>query len=385
MKLLLMRFRLGLCTPEEIAAIESWLDARVDQDQTELTIQQKAELQASLKAKIMDSISDTTSRQRLGAPRNIFTFLRYLAASVILFLISISIYYTVRDKTGHSPEVGSLKVASDVPPGGDGAILTLQDGKRILLDSAHAGTLSSSHGVTIKNLNGLLTYISQGAHAATGKWNTVTTSRGRQYNLVLQDGTKIWLNSSSSISFPVAFDDSQRRVRITGEVYFEVKHRDRAGSSLPFIVEVNDAEIQVLGTHFNINAYQDESTMRTTLLEGSVKVIRAGQDIVLRPGEQAIAYRNGRVDVDHNVAVETVMAWHNGLFSFENADIQTVMRQLARWYDIEVVFETDVTGATFWGDLQRDAHLSSVLKILEKSGVTVSLEGRKVRVLRVDR
>lgn len=380
-----MRFRLGLCSPEEVAAIEAWLDARVDQDQTELTARQRAELQASLKAKVLDAIHGTASEQQFGTSKNIFTFLRYLAASVIFLLVSISIYYTVRERSRYSGQIGTLKQAPDVPPGEDGAVLTLQDGRQILLDSAERGTLSSSNGVTIKNLNGLLTYIAQGSHKALDKWNTVTTSRGRQYNLVLQDGTKVWLNSSSSISFPVAFDDIQRRVRITGEVYFEVKHRDRAGSSVPFIVAVNDTEIQVLGTHFNINAYQDESTMRTTLLEGAVKVVSAGQDIVLRPGEQAIAYRNGRVEVDHNAAVETVMAWHNGLFSFENADIQTVMRQLARWYDIEVVFETDVAGATFWGDLQRDANLSSVLKILEKSGVTVSLEGRKVRVLRVDR
>jgi ferric-dicitrate binding protein FerR (iron transport regulator) len=207
-------------------------------------------------------------------------------------------------------------------------------------------------------------------------YNTLSTPRGGQYQLILQDGTKVWLNSSSSIHFPTTFRGRERKVAITGEAYFEVAKN----SAMPFKITVKDVEVRVLGTHFNIMAYDDENSINTTLLEGSVKISKGSSNKMLAPGEESIVNKNG--DINVIVAdIEEVMAWKNGWFQFNAADIQKVMRQISRWYDVEIVYEGKIPISHFSGMISRGNNISQVLAILKAGGVQLKIEGRKIIVL----
>ena len=194
---------------------------------------------------------------------------------------------------------------------------------------------------------------------------------------MLEDGTKVWLNAESSIRFPAAFDKKERAVEITGEAYFEVaKNANR-----PFTVSVNGMQVQVLGTHFNINSYSDESAINTTLLEGSVKVIKNKEMKMLVPGQQAHLENNGDLSVVKNINTSEIVAWKNELFSFHDTDLKNLMRQLSRWYDVEIVLPQNTAAITFNGKISRKANLSDVLKMLELTDeVAFTIEGKKVIV-----
>ncbi|MEP7257618.1 MAG: FecR domain-containing protein, partial [Flavitalea sp.] len=206
-------------------------------------------------------------------------------------------------------------------------------------------------------------------------YNMMATPAGRQYSLTLADGTRVWLNASSSISFPTVFGNKKREVSITGEVYFEVAPVKTA----PFVVKHNgNIEVEVLGTHFNINSYDNEATPRTTLLEGKVKVKFQNSTSILKPGEQASLNKEGNISIASNVDLEEVMAWKNGMFQFDNTAIDAVMRQLARWYDVEIEYRGAIL-KHFGGNISRDVNLSQVLKILELTGeVKFRIEGKKI-------
>jgi ferric-dicitrate binding protein FerR (iron transport regulator) len=193
---------------------------------------------------------------------------------------------------------------------------------------------------------------------------------------VLADGTKVWLNAASSLRFPAAFAGKERIVELNGEGYFEVAKN----ASMPFHVRVHDMDVQVLGTHFNINAYTDETAMRTTLLEGSVQVSQGEQTQLLTPGQQAAASQNGQIQLADGVDVEEVMAWKNGMFQFQGADLETILRQAARWYDIDVEYKQRISDR-FSGQISKNVNLSQLLKILELTGkVHFEIEGRKIIV-----
>ncbi|NLR57370.1 FecR family protein [Chitinophaga polysaccharea] len=271
----------------------------------------------------------------------------------------------------------AIRYKNDVPPGSNKAILILSDGSSITLDDAKNDTLGKQGSTSIIKLqNGQVLYKAAAA-AATVTYNTLTTPRGGQYQLTLPDGSKVWLNAASSLHFPTAFTGHNRLVELTGEGYFEVASMP----GKPFLVKVNGTEIAVLGTHFNVMAYTNEQAMAVTLLEGAVNVSRNGVVKKLQPGQQA------RIPADNNITVTNVdiseaVAWKNGFFIFERADITTVMRQLERWYDIEVVYEGAPPAMRFGGGMQRSLPLSRVLNILEKNQVAFKIEGRKITVLR---
>jgi len=208
-------------------------------------------------------------------------------------------------------------------------------------------------------------------------YNMLVTPRRGQYQLVLPDGSKVWLNAASSIRYPVAFIGNERRVQITGEAYFEVTHN----ATMPFIVEKGDMRVEVLGTHFNVNAYNDESAIKTTLLEGKVKIVNR-QSAILKPGQQAILTAGSRLTILDKTDVEDVVAWKNGLFHFESSEIKTVMRQIARWYDVDVVYErTTVNNDPMFVEISRNTRLSDVLKALEESGsAKFSIQGKTIIV-----
>jgi ferric-dicitrate binding protein FerR (iron transport regulator) len=264
-----------------------------------------------------------------------------------------------------------------VVPGKDRAILTLADGSVIDLDSAGAGRLAQQGNTGIRIRSGKIIYVPGKAGKAEIVYNTVATPRGGQYQVVLPDGTKAWLNATSSIKFPVAFAGNSRTVELSGEVYLEVA-RDPAR---PFIAKVKDVEVEVLGTHFNVMAYGEEEKIATTLLEGSINVSKGGEKHSVAPGQQAVWKKDGDFHLNNDVDMEEVVAWKNGKFHFNNADIRTIMRQIARWYDVDVEYENVAAETRLGGVVSRKEDIRQLLDYFEMAGkVRFRVEGKKIIV-----
>lgn len=299
-------------------------------------------------------------------------WLRYAAAAIILLGVAFYGWFWSRNEKQAMPDTISQSKANEIEPGRQGAILTLADGSEVLLDTANNGYIADQGGVRALLKDGRLAYNPQGTATATGAYNTVTTPKGRQFSLILPDGSQVWLNAASSIRYPTVFTGNERNVEITGEVYFEVT----AQRGMPLRVKINGGtDIEVLGTRFNVNAYQDEPTIKTTLLEGAVRVNATKHKQMLKPGQQAQISTSGNINVISNTDMEKVIAWKNGFFNFDGADLKTVMGQLERWYNIQVKYEGRIPGLKFEGELSRDLQLVQVLKILEKVEVKFRLEG----------
>ncbi len=299
---------------------------------------------------------------------------RIAVAASIIIALGVGSYFAFFNKSNRATiaKTQDERFKNDVGPGKYKAKLTLADGREIVLDSVMAGLLTTQGGTIVINKDGQLVYQS-GSGTNEVLYNTLSTAKGETYATTLADGSKVWLNSASSIKFPVAFTGNARKVEITGEAYFEVAKN----ATKPFQVSVNGSIVEVLGTHFNINAYSDEAVVKTTLLEGSVKI----KDVVLKPGEQAQVGTTVKVVKDANL--EEVMAWKNGFFSFESADVQTIMRSLARWYDLDVVYASSSINEKIHLEANRSTSLKNVLKVLElTSGVRYEIEGKKVTVFK---
>jgi transmembrane sensor len=330
------------------------------------------------------------------------SWLRWASAAVIIFFVfGAYLYYTTISNKKEDLTVIKTFPATDIAPGGNKAVLTLADGSAIILDSAALGQLAlQGNAKIIKLANGQIAYQSLGNNTKSEavSYNTMTTPKGGQYQLTLPDGSKVWLNAASSITYPTAFVGKERNVSVNGEAYFEIAQ----DSKKPFFVKANNTKIAVLGTQFNINSYGDEANIKTTLLEGSVKVISddANKNVILKPGQQAIVglskeagtgniqsqslqnqLQSGAIAVIENVNVDQIISWKKGLFNFTNADLTTVMRQLARWYDIQVKYEGTVPSFTFQGELDRGLQLSEVLKILSDAEVKFKISGRTLVIL----
>lgn len=312
---------------------------------------------------------------------------RYAAAAVILFVLIGGGFFLYYPQKGNAVADRVIAPARDVLPGGNKAVLTLAGGQRIILDSAVNGVLSQQGNAKVQKLDGgQLAYQRIEGKPTEAQYNTLTTPRGGQYQLTLADGTKVWLNAASSITYPTVFVEKERVVKITGEAYFEViKNADK-----PFRVIANGkAVIDVLGTDFNINAYDDENSIITTLLEGSVKVepgvgVDAGRDkpsVVLKPGQQA-KMRGESITLIPGADVDQVVAWKNGLFSFSDADLPSVMRQLARWYDVDVSYEGNIPKRAFNGTITRSLTLNQLLIGLARSRVHYTIDSGNKLVIR---
>lgn len=308
-------------------------------------------------------------------------FWRVAAAAVLLFTISGITWFTL-GKPGHQPGEETL-VNAKVVPGGNKAILKLSDGSEVILDSATNGLISSEGNSKVVKLdNGHLAYnaTTNGSQEAP-VFNTLSTPRGGQYQLTLSDGTVVWLNSASSITFPTFFTGDERFVKISGEAYFEVKSITTATGKFPFVVEAESERITVLGTHFNINAYTDEETVRTTLVEGTVKVSNANGSILIKPGEQAMKLKGASTYNVIRPDMEEVLAWKNGKFIFKNTSAKSIMLQLSRWYDIDIKYKNDLSGINFSGGLSRKDEIEKLVEILELDGrIKLELKGRELIV-----
>jgi ferric-dicitrate binding protein FerR (iron transport regulator) len=253
-------------------------------------------------------------------------------------------------------------------------LLTLADGSTIVLNDEQNGELASQGNTKVLKLNGRITY--QPSDVGSGKilYNTITTPRGGQYQVVLADGSSVWLNAESSLRFPTDFVGKERRVEISGEAYFEVAKN----KAMPFVVSVNGAEVQVLGTHFNVQAYDDEAALQTTLLEGAVKFVAGNSAVTLKPGQQSQLDKNGDVTVSNEIDTDKIVAWKNGYFLFNGEGLSAITKQLARWYDVEVTGANKI-GDKFYAEIPRATKLSDVLHALELTGkVHFTIEGRKV-------
>jgi len=312
----------------------------------------------------------------------------WMAAAAVLLLTGGAVYLRFnKQQSVKQPVLATTQ--KEIVPGHQGAVLTLANGQTIVLDSLNNGVVAQQGATTITLKNGVINYEGIATDNAAIANNTLTTPRGRQYQLTLPDGTKVWLNTESSITYPVTFTGNNRSVSITGEAYFEVA-KDK---SKPFIVNVaGKNSVEVLGTHFNVNAYSDEKDIKTTLLEGAVRVSAIGPygyrehpAIVLKPGEQSIHHtsltiHNSTLTINHSPHIETVLAWKNGLFVLQGANLEEVIRQLARWYDIDISYEGTVPEKAFDGTISRNSNLSEVLKVLERNQVHFRLDGKKLVV-----
>lgn len=298
------------------------------------------------------------------------------AAAAAILVLFIAGYYWMGNQMSGNEEIEEVPAPYVIRPGGNKAVLTLADGSHIELDSSREGTLTTQgSALVVNNSSSILTYGASKNSAGEQVYNTLSTPRGGQYCLVLSDGTKVWLNANSSIRFPATFNGDTRSVSIKGEAYFEVAKN----KAKPFLVTAKEATIAVLGTHFNIMAYEDESMMTTTLLEGAVKVSKGDKFKILKPGVQAQIPKDGIMKTEV-VDVDEEMAWKNGWFNFNSWDIQRIMRQISRWYDIDVIYEGKMPTGHYSGIVSRENNISQVLQIMKAGGVDFKIEGRRIIV-----
>ncbi|SEW52620.1 FecR family protein [Chitinophaga arvensicola] len=314
------------------------------------------------------------------SPAKVRAFPRWRAAAAAVLLLatgSAGWYYYETHIAGKTTSPTAI-ASNDVLPGGSRARLVMGDGTEVVLDSLNPNGLLEKDGTRIGKDEGKLVYDGSATSGDQVTFNTLSTPRGGEYQLVLPDGTKVWLNAASSLRFPTKFTGADRTVYLTGEAYFEVAQQ----AAQPFHVQLNNGlKIAVLGTAFNVMAYDDENTVNTTLVTGKVKVAQPnGKSVVLLPAQQAILEKdNQELDVS-DADIDKILAWKMGMFEFDDDDLSTVMRQLARWYDVKVTFEGPVPDKHYTGSIRKQSTLSQALRILKTAGIQFNIEGKQIIV-----
>lgn len=374
---LIDKYIAGKATAQEQSLLEEYYKRLSNDTSSTLTAEQEQALQQlmlqNIRLKMNEEIAATPVRR-------IAYFTRYIAAAaVILVVLSIGAYFYLKPTRPTAAQLSAVK--SDVAPGSNKAVLTLANGSQITLNGAQNGNLAQQGATTVhKAGSGLISYL-MGDHTdqqteaenKTPEYNTITTPRGGEYKVILPDGTQVWLNAASSIRFPVAFSGNERNVETTGEVYFEVtkdKHK-------PFTVTTGKQTITVLGTHFNVMAYPEEAHIVTTLLEGSVQITNGTTTKFLKPRQQAIS---GEDIIVTDANVDEAVDWKNGITSFSDADIKTIMRMASRWYDVDVEYQEQPSARLFTGSISRKSNLSELLRILTLTHIRFTLEGKRLIV-----
>jgi transmembrane sensor len=385
-KYLLQQYATNNCTRIELLELFEWLEQQND----DMALQNA--MLAVWKNRNAADVAPVIDKEKVYAriimqaspERKISTrgrgWVRLAAAAVFLLAIAGTVYL-ISNRTNRKPIIAGLPYKGDVAPGHNGAVLTLSNGQKIVLDNAGNGELVKDGNVVIIKKGGEITYRGKTDEIV---YNTISTSKGRQWQLSLSDGTKVWLNPASSIRYPLSFVGNERKVEITGEAYFEVVHN----SKQPFRVHINTpsgdgATIEDIGTTFNVNAYSDEPVVKTTLLEGSVRVSTGfHSSLVLRPGQQAVVSTNQSANtrILENIDTEEITAWKDGLFKFNEGSVETIMRQIGRWYNVDIVYEGAVPDKQIHGSAPRNTNLSSIIKVLSLSGIHVQMEENKIIV-----
>ncbi|HTH31271.1 MAG TPA: FecR domain-containing protein [Lacibacter sp.] len=382
---ILDRYLAGTATETEQQHVEEWLESNATENNQwqQMDENERVLYLSSLQQKILSTINQSDVRvykinTNIQRRRNIW---RMVAAACIITVISSLVYLSFIRQESIEPFVAVA--SNDIKaPESNRAVITLANGKRIYLDSTGTGTLVMQPNVhIIKNEQGEVVYQkSDDTQQSEVTYNSLFNPRGSKViTIALSDGTKVWLNSESSLRYPTAFTGHTREVEIIGEAYFEVAH----DAAKPFFVKKRDVNVQVLGTHFNVNAYDDERAIKVTLLEGSVRVHQTTTDnkqsIVIKPGQQTIAL-NGQLSTINGLDLDEVMAWKEGWFIYTNTDLSTIMRQMARWYDVELVYQDKIMDK-YTVNISREVPISKLFQFIEMSGgVHFLMEGKKVIV-----
>ncbi|PST82521.1 hypothetical protein C7T94_07545 [Pedobacter yulinensis] len=371
--LLARKWQEGTITDQEKQQLDDWYASFDHTEETGLLAKSEAQVKERLYRNILNREHIRPSLLRIWLPR---------VAAVLLLGSSLFFLARIRPENRVLTTQRTPKSPAPILPGSNKALLTLADGSTISLDQHKDGLLAEDRNLAVSKKQGQLIYSSADPSAAAATdYHTISTPRGGQYQVDLPDGSRVWLNAASSIRFPLRFGREARQVQIKGEVYFEVAKQQHAGKKTPFIVESAGQQIEVLGTHFNVNAYENEPGTRTTLLEGSVRVKKTetGETALLRPGQQAVLA--GSVQV-HTADTENAVAWQKGYFAFNNETVESIMRTVARWYDVDVEISRQIRGRRFGGTISRFDQLSTLLGMMEKTGVIhFRIEGRRVIVM----
>lgn len=367
----------GHCTRQEQKAIENYQD-NMDLDNHQWVIDQMGDpelVKESIHTQLMISIASQKRRQTM----KVRTW--YAIAATIILILSSGLYYnSLKKEAPVLAKIESPRFKNDVLPGDNRAVLTLDDGSKINLDDAQNGILASENNTDIRKTgSGQLEYSTGDELIQTVKYNTLSTPMGGQYQLALPDGSRVWLNSGSSIRFPTAFIGKERVVELKGEAYFDITENKK----MPFIVHTNNSmDIKVLGTQFNVMAYDDEKSINTTLVNGSVQILRESGTTFLEPGQAAILNKgSGKIKVTA-ADIEEAVAWKNGYFMFSNENIESIMRKVSRWYNIDVEYQGNLSNKDFVGTISRGKNISELLKMLELTGaIHFKVDGRRVTVM----
>jgi transmembrane sensor len=372
---LIHKFFDGSITPDEKKQLDNWYNSFSSSDIEVFSEESENHYGYRMKRRLDKHVK----RKRLPASTFTLILLRS-AAAVLLISFSIIIYRSLSKNEPEKTTTASIQPATDILPGGNKAVLTLGNGSTIILDSTSGGSLGNDGGFNIVKVgDGKVEYrlADNTQTSAATVYNTISTPRGGQYQITLADGTKVWLNASSSIRFPVEFNNPTREVEMTGEVYFEVARNP----SKPFRVKVNDSYINVIGTHFNVMAYDNEPSINTTLLEGAVSIENKKSSRRISPGQQARADASGSIKIINDADVEEAIAWKSGFFQFKSAGIKSIMQQVERWYDADIIYEGEVK-LHFTGQVSRSVKVSELLRKLELTNeVRFKIEGKKITVL----
>jgi ferric-dicitrate binding protein FerR (iron transport regulator) len=371
------KYLAGKCSKEEQAELENYQDSfeLKEQQWNVRSMGNSEEIKQSIQEDLNYSIQEHSKYR-------IFRFRAWqsAAAAAILILLTAGIYYYQNSPEPVLVKTETPRFRNDVAPGNNKAILTLDDGSKIDLDDAKTGILANESNIDIKKTgDGQLEYTAGAQNVKTVKYNILSTPMGGEYQLVLPDGSKVWLNSGSTLRFPTAFIGSERIVELKGEAYFDIAKNPK----MPFLVRTNNAmDIKVLGTQFNIMAYDDEKNINTTLIEGSVEVLKGSGKTMLKPGQEAILNRgSGNIKVA-SADLEQAIAWKNGYFIFYNENIESIMRKVSRWYNVDVVYQGNLSNKDFVGTISRNKNISELLKMLELTGaVHFSIDGRRITVM----
>jgi ferric-dicitrate binding protein FerR (iron transport regulator) len=370
------KYLAGKCSKEEQSELENYRDRlELKQGQWDDRIMGNSEeIKQSIQEDVLYSIQEHT-RNRVFRKR-----VWYSTAAAVLVLLSAGLFYFNRSTDPVIVKTEIPRFKNDITPGNNKAILTLDDGSKIDLDDAKTGILASESNIDIKKTGaGQLEYTAAAQSTKTVKYNILSTPMGGEYQLILPDGSKVWLNSASTLRFPTAFVGSERVVELKGEAYFEVAKN----SKMPFLVRTNNAmDIKVLGTQFNVMAYDDEKNINTTLIEGSVEVLKGSGKTKLKPGQEAVLNKgSGNIKVSA-ADLEQAIAWKNGYFIFSNENIESIMRKVSRWYNVDVIYQGNLSNKDFVGTISRNKNISELLKMLELTGaVNFSIDGRRITVM----
>ncbi len=389
---LLIKYNAGQCTAAENATVEKWLFEFNDGP-----IDLSAETLASIQAQVFRQLPG----QIVIAKPQTHHYWPAIAAVVTLIVFGVGLFYVVYTADLQKKQWLDVKAYShDIAPGKNSATLTLANGKKIVLSDAQNGDLAKEAGVIIsKTDNGQLIYnVIPDANLITGAkgkapslatleitYNTLSTAKGETFRVRLPDGTLVFLNAASSLTYATTLNlQKERRVTLSGEAYFEVakiKQKELPHMSAAFVVVTTHQQVEVLGTHFNINSYADEPVTKTTLVEGIVRVSNGELKKILQPGQQAIVKEEEGISIKP-VNIQQAIAWKSGTFDFDNENILSVMRKISRWYNVDVEFEGEVSAERFNGALSYKKNLSQVLKMLESTGVVhFKIQGRRVIVI----